>query len=127
MKLTAKKLIKCVTQSGRRALVRELLEEELTKDALVSGACKAATKGINEGVNKIEDKSKLGTVHTGLTCLHNSVGAVLAATDPTSEDGVKISERETQKIVGDVGTSVCAIVDDEAVSKLREYIVSKVP
>lgn len=127
MEITLKKLVKCVTQNGRRALVRELLEQELTKDALVSGACKAVTKGINDGINKIEDKSKLGTVHTGLTCLHNSVGAVLVATDPTSEEGVKISERETNKIVGDVGTSVCAIVDDEAVGKLREYIVAKVP
>jgi len=126
MEITVKKLLKCVTQSGRRALVRELLQSELTRDKIIDYTGDGVTYGINRGVNATPQE-KRGTLHTAFQLAHNATGKLLAVTDPTSENGFEVSPRETKVIRDEISCLTENVFTDEVVAMLHEKIVDKVP
>ena len=126
MEVTFKKLAKCVFKSGRQALVREMLQEELTRDKILGYCSDAVVFGINKGINAIP-QDKRGTLHTAFELAHNSTGRLLAVTDPTSEEGFTVSANEAETIKNDISCLTFNVFTDEVVGMIHEKILAKVP
>lgn len=126
MEVTLKKLAKCVFKSGRQALVREMLQEELTREKILGYVGEGIVYGINHGVNAIP-QDKRGTLHTAFETAHNATGRLLEVTDPQSENGFEISPRETEVICDDLHCLTSSVFTDEMVAMLHEKIVARVP
>lgn len=126
MEFTFKKLAKCVFRSGRQALVREMLEEGLTRGKILEYAAAGVTYGINKGINAIPQE-KRATLHTALECAHNATGRLIAVTDPTSPGGMTVTPDEVRLIGQDLGLLTENVFTEETVKLIHGKILEKVP
>lgn len=111
-------LFKLFYRSGRQDIVRGLLVENVTPDALVTGA----SGGINKLLNGFEDKDRI----KDLAAKANRISKVALAVASAFEDGY-ISEAEALEIASAAGKITGDILTDEKISELIEAIVAKVP
>lgn len=125
-KITLKKLAKCVFRSGRQALVREILKEELNRDKVLDYVGQGIAYGINHGINAVPQE-KRGTLHTAFMTSHNATGRLLEVTDPQSENGFEISPRETEIIRDDLHCLTGSVFTDETVRMIHEKIIERIP
>lgn len=126
MEVTFKKLAKCVFKSGRQALVREMLEEELNRGKILEYASTGVAYGINKGINAVP-QAKRATLHTALECAHNATGRLIAVTDPTSPGGMTVTPDEARLINQDLGLLTENVFTDATVKLIHEKILEKVP
>lgn len=124
--MNVKDLIGCVTQNGRRKLVKRILEKELNRDKIINYVGEGIVYGINHGINAIPQE-KRGTLHTAFETAHNATGRLLEVTDPGSENGFEVSPRETEIICDDLHCLMSNVFTDDVVRRLHAKIISKVP
>lgn len=126
MEVTLKKLAKCVFKSGRQALVKEMLDEELNREKILGYVSDAVAYGINFGINKIP-QDRIGTMHTSLACARTAVGYLVEVTDPGSEEGSRISPGEAGTMCTALSGLTEGVFTEGTVKALHEKILSKVP
>lgn len=120
------KVLRCVTKAGRRALVKEILESELTREKIIGYVGQAIAYGINKGINAIP-QDRRGTIHTSLELAHNATGRLLEVTNPESEEGFTVSPRETEIITDDLHCLTSNIFSGEVVEVVHAKIIERVP
>ena len=111
-------LFKLFYRSGRQDIVRGLLVENVTPDAIVTGAA----GGINKLLNGFDDKERI----KDLASKANRVSKVALAVASAFEDGF-ITEAEAREIASAAGKITGDILTQEKISDLIEAIVAKVP
>lgn len=126
MKITVKKLAKCVFRSGRQALVDEVLREQLTADAVATLATHGAVDFIRTGSKRLTESQK-STMHTRFMSAHDVTGKLLEITSPDSDGGHDITPGEEAQLVQSVSAATGGIVTDDVLAKVRAAIVAKVP
>lgn len=126
MEVTLKKLAKCMFKSGRQALVREMLEEELNRGKILEYASAGVVYGINKGINAVP-QAKRATLHTALECAHNATGRLIAVTDPASSGGMTVTPDEAGLINHDLGLLTESVFTEETVKLIHKKILEKVP
>lgn len=126
MKLTLPMILKCLTKSGRRQVVAELLKTELTRDKILDYVGQAIAYGINHGINAVP-QDKRGTLHTAFETAHNATGRLLEVTDPQSEEGFTISPRETEVITDDLHCLTSNVFSGEVVEVVHAKIIERIP
>lgn len=110
-------LLKLITRSGRRDIVRGLLKEYVTPaNAATCGAC-----GINALLGRINDKVKLGAV-----ALNLEQGAILIAEISAAIKDGEVSAGEAEVITEKTTALLGVAITQERVDALIERIVEKV-
>ena len=110
-------LLKLITRTGRRDIVRGLLKEYVTP----ANAAMCGVHGVNALLGRINDKEKLGAVALNLEQGANLVAEISAAIkdgEVTAEEAGVITEKTTA-LLG-------AAITQETVDALIERIVEKV-
>lgn len=126
MKVTLKKLAKCLFRSGRREFVREMIEQELTRDKILGYVNDGVVYGLNRGINAIPEQ-KRASLHTSLSMANHATTRLLEVTDPESEGGFLVSARESDIISGEIACLTKTVFTDDTVRRLHEKIIERIP
>lgn len=117
------KLFKLITKSGRASLLREVLDEYVTReraaDIIIKGVC-AAYEG------RIPDEEHARGISSGLAVLSRISQGISRAVDPEGDEGVYISLNEKVVLAEEVEQALAHILPDDTLAKVREAIVKKV-
>lgn len=124
--MNIKDLIGCVTQKGRRKLVKRILEKELSCERIVDIASAGTSALVNGGLAKMTE-SQVGTLHTNLTELHAVTGTLLRVTDLGSDGGREITEPEREQLRVQVLNFATGVLTDARVAAVHDLILAKVP
>ena len=110
--------LKLITRSGRQSVARELMKEYLSPEKVAD----YTAEGVNRLLEKVNDKTRLGSVATNV----NNVANLAAKVADAVRDG-HVDAREMSAIVESAHAITEFVLTKERIDALVEKAVSYVP
>lgn len=118
--------VKCVTRSGRQALVRKLAGPFSRIDNLANLAAAGIAGAVNAGTDRLTDK-RCADITAGCKALEKCFALAGKAVSPSGDGGKTVTDAEKAEIATAMGTGVGCILTQSDVDALVDELVAKVP
>lgn len=118
--------LKLLTKSGRREVVRGILEEELTLERVAALAATGTSKLLEAGAGKLGE-ARVKAVTDGCIRGASALQHVSEAVSPDGDGGMAVTPAERVAIQEDIAFAVASLLTQEATDALVDRLCEMVP
>lgn len=119
-------LVGCMTQSGRKMLVRKLTAPFTKIENVVVLVTEGAASAINAGTDRLSDE-RCAQISSGCEALETCARLVKTSVSPSGDGGKNVTDDEKAAISDAIGTGIGQLFTQDAVDAKVEELIAKVP
>lgn len=119
-------LCACVTRSGRRDLVRKIVDPFTKLENITAMAAEGAAAALDAGTAKLTDL-RCSQIATGCQALETCCSIIKESITPEGDGGKKITVSEKERMRSAVDWGVSNLLTQDAIDKVVGQLINKVP